>query len=71
MTEKLKKTRPRKKEITEYEPDDPSFTSVPRSSLIGETDGVIGASGHAYVHRDLAGKRFKILIYRDNQEKKE
>lgn len=69
MAEKLKKTRPRKIPIIEYSEDDKGILSFPRSEFLGETDIVIGAYGHAYLHRDFAGKRVKVLIYRDKKDK--
>lgn len=68
MTEKLKKTRPRKREITEYSKDDKGSLVFPRSEFQCEVDGIISTSGHAYIHRDLQGKRFKLLIYRDEEK---
>lgn len=68
MTEKLKKTRPRKIPIIEYSKDDKGVLTFPRSEFFGETDITIGAYGHAYLHRDFAGKKVKVLIYRDTDE---
>jgi hypothetical protein len=70
MTEKLKKTRPRKKEIIEYEPDEIGQIVINRCELAGEVDSVVGASGHAYAHKSLIGKKVKMFIYRDQGEEK-
>lgn len=61
----VKETRPRKTPIKEFPENDPSFTMIPNSALLGEVEGVIDAYGHVYTHRSLAGKRVKVLIYRD------
>lgn len=71
MTEQAKKTRLSRVPIIEYAKDDQGILIFPRSVFLGQTDIVIGAYGHAYLHRDFADKKVKVLTYHDEEKKKQ
>jgi hypothetical protein len=60
----MKKTKPRKFQIIEYDKTDPGIIGVPKKEVKYEVEGIVNARGDVHIARSLATRKVKVIIYR-------